>query len=198
MPNHAYWVARAKDDQRLLKTFASTGGADLPFPIGCKTDECVALSRSTASVEASFAATVEIKKKVVQQSLRQSRIQFICASLKSQLPVISIVTDMKDVGVAYYTTGQTTKEGWTVITERVFASAKAMMHFLGSAMRSIEPNVLRIDDTGNFHLPDILPQPKRMRLPVPTPSESTVLQRLGQVQQALEPSDIANLADLDD
>ncbi|KAK9918526.1 hypothetical protein WJX75_004743 [Coccomyxa subellipsoidea] len=65
LPNHAYWVARAKDDQRLLKTFASTGGADLPFPIGCKTDECVALSRSTASVEASFAATVEIKKKVV-------------------------------------------------------------------------------------------------------------------------------------
>ena len=156
------------------------------------------MKRSQASVEASFAATVEIKKKVVQQSLRQTRTQFICASLKSQLPVISTVTDMEDVGVAYYTTGQTTKDGWTVITERVFASAKAMMQFLGSAMRSIKPDVLRIDDSGNFNLPDILPEPKRMRLPVPAPSHTTVLQRLNLVQQTQAGSDIGNLADFDE
>ena len=145
----------------------NTGGADLPFSVGCKTDECVAVNMSRASVEACFAATVEIKKKVVQQSLRQTRTQFVCASLKSLLPVISVVTDMKDTGVAYYTNGQTTDAGWTVITQRVFVSAKAMMHALGSAMRSIKPDVLRFDETGNVNLPSILQEPKRVRLPVP-------------------------------
>ena len=102
----------------------STGGASLPFPRGCKTDECVAMKCSQASPETSLAATVEIKKKVDEQNRRQTCTQFICASLKSRLPVISTVTDLAGVGVAYYTTGQKTEDRWTVILERVFASAK--------------------------------------------------------------------------
>ena len=197
LPSHAVWVEKAKDNQRLLRTSMISGGADLPFPVGCKTDECIALKRSQMAVEASIASTVEIKKKVVQQSLRQTQTQYICSSLKSQLPVISVVTDMKGVGVAYYTTGQATPDGWTVITQRVFTSATSMMHFLGTAIRSIRPEVLRMDSDGNFNLPKLLPQPKRRRLPVPPLTHTTILQRLGLVQQAAEGDDVANLADLE-
>ena len=102
---------------------------------------------------------------------------------------------MKAVGVAYYTTGQNTEDGWTVILERVFASAMAMMQFLGSAMRSIPPDVLCSDDKGYFNLPESLPEPKRRRLPVPAPSYTTLLERQNLLQQAIYGSDIANLAD---
>lgn len=130
----------------------------------------MALKSTSTSPEASLAATVEIRKKVAQQSLLQIRTVFICASLKSQLPVISVVTDMKDIGVAYYTTGETDEKGWKVITERFFGSAIAMMHFLGLAMHGIKPDVHRINEKGELNLPDTLPEPKRRRLSVPAPS----------------------------
>ena len=191
--------ANHEEYEELLKTSIWSGGADLPFPVDCKADACVATSRCQYSVELFFAATVEIKKKVVQQSLRQARTQFVCASLRSQLPVISTVTDMQDVGVAYYIDGRKNEEGWTVITERVFGSAKAMMHFLGSAMRSLPP---RTSSTNEFNLPSSLPEPHCRRLPVPPPSQATLLERQKFVQQFLAQAaygnDVANLAYVDE
>ncbi len=172
----------------------------MPFPIDCKTDECVALKRAQLNPEGALVATVELKKKVVKQSLRQTLTQFICASLKSQLPVISVATDMTDIGVAYYTNGQKNENGWTIIIQRVFGSAKAMMHFLGAAMRSIEPDVHCVDpDTGYVKLAANLPEPKRRRLSVPPPSPYTELQRRAPVQQLMDETiDVANLADFDE
>ena len=73
--------------------------------------------------EASITCTMEVKRHVVKQSLRQAQTQFVCASLKSSLPVISGLTDMTEMGVAYYTTGETAPDGWTIITQRFFATA---------------------------------------------------------------------------
>ncbi|DBB15154.1 TPA: hypothetical protein ACH3X3_004159 [Trebouxia sp. C0006] len=86
----------------------SSGGAELPFPIGCKTDECIVIRRSAMIPEASITCTIDLKRHVVKQSLRQVLTQFVCASLKSNLPVISTLTDMTKVGIAYYTTGEKT------------------------------------------------------------------------------------------
>jgi len=198
LPNYARWVDTAKDNAILLYTPTMSGGADLPFSIGCKTDECVVLGRSKLDQEASLVATVEVKKRVVKQSVRQGLVQFICASLKSQLPVISTVTDMKQVGVAFYITGQRTAEGHTIITQRVLSSATAMMRFLGEAIRSIPSDTLLFDSKGLFILPEVLQQPERRRLPIPAPSHTTTMQRLATVQEFLEGPDVANLADVDD
>ena len=88
--------------------------------------------------EASITCTVEVKRHVVKQSLRQAQTQFVCASLKSSLPVISILTDM--TSVEYYTTGEQAPDGWIIITQRFFATARVMMQFPGAAMRSAQPD----------------------------------------------------------
>lgn len=142
----------------------SSGGAELPFPIGCKTDACIVVRRSAMIPEASITCTIELKRHVVKQSLRQALTQFVCASLKSNLPVISTVTDMTKVGIAYYTTGEKTPGGWTILTQRYFATAKGMMQFLAAAMSSIPPDVMRTDTWGNFSLPSVLLEPTRRRV----------------------------------
>ncbi|KAL0018614.1 hypothetical protein WJX77_012142 [Trebouxia sp. C0004] len=70
LPKHFSWVQTAKDNPSLLKTTMSSGGAELPFPIGCKTDECIVIRRSATIPEASITCTVEVKRHVVKQSLR--------------------------------------------------------------------------------------------------------------------------------
>ena len=182
----------------MLKTTMSTGGAELPFPIGCKTDECTVIKRSTIIPEAAITCTIEVKRHVVKQSLRQVLTQFVCASLKSNLPVISTLTDMTKVGVAYYTTGEKTLNGWTIITQRYFATAKGMMQFLATAMASIPPDVLRPDTEGNFNLPSILLETIRRRLPVPELSQTTTLQCMNLLQQLVAGKmDVADLSDLE-
>lgn len=99
---------RQRTTKSLLKTTMSSGGAELPFPIKCNTDECIVIKRSATIPEASITCTVEVKRHVVKQSLRQALTQFVCASLKSNLPGISTLTDMTTVGVAFYTTGEKT------------------------------------------------------------------------------------------
>ena len=108
------------------------GGAELPFPIECNTDECIVIKRSATVPESSITCTIELKRHVVKQSLRQALTQFVCALLKSNLPVISTLTDMTKVGIAYYTTGEKTPDGWTIITQRFFPTAKGMMQFLSA------------------------------------------------------------------
>jgi hypothetical protein len=105
LPGHLGWRCRT-DLRSILGTSMHGGGADLPFSIGCRTDAMIVATRSRSFEEAAIVATMELKKKVVKQSLRQTKATFVCASLKSQLPVISCVTDMKKTAVAYYTPGE--------------------------------------------------------------------------------------------
>lgn len=77
-----------------------------------------------------------------------------------------------NVGVACNTSGQETEDGWTVIMGRIFTSATEMMEFLGIAMRimrmrSIAPDVLRMNSECEIELPISLPKPKRRWLPIP-------------------------------
>ena len=130
-----------KGHASLLKVITSSWGADLPFPIGRQTDECIIAGRSQMTAEASTICTIEMMKNVVKEGLRQAQIKLVCAALNSALPVISALTAMHEVGAAYYTTGQQTSDGWTIITQRVFVTAKDMMHFLWAAMRSIQPDI---------------------------------------------------------
>lgn len=104
LPGHLNWSCRT-DSCSILGTSMYGGGANLPFGIGCRTDAMIVATRSTAFEKAAIVATMELKKKVVKQSRRQTKATFVCASLKSQLPVISCVTDMKKTAVAYYTSG---------------------------------------------------------------------------------------------
>ena len=94
LPNHFCWIRGAKDNASLLKSSISAGGAERPFPIGCKTDGCIVVWRSRMDAEAFITCTVEVKRHVVKQSMRQAQTQFVCASLKSSLLVISTLTDM--------------------------------------------------------------------------------------------------------
>ena len=182
----------------MLKTTMSTGGAELPFPMGCKTDACIVSRRSMVVPEAAVTCTLEVKRHVVKQSLRHAQIQFVCASLNSNLPVISTVTDMTKGGVAYYTTGEQTPDGWTIITQRYFATAKGMMRFLATAMASIPPDILCADTNGHFNLPSTLLEPVRMRLPIPPLSQTTTRQRINFLQQIVDGKmDVADLSDLE-
>ena len=148
--------------------------------------------------EASITCTIEVKRHLVKQSLRQAKIQFVCASLKSSLPVISALTDMTGMGAAYYTTGEKAPDGWTIITQRFFASARGMMQFLGAAMHCIQPDILRPDSDGYFHLPSMLPEPRRQRFPTPALSHTTTLQRMNLLQQVVDgKSDLADLSEFD-
>ncbi|DBA90417.1 TPA: hypothetical protein ACH3X1_003691 [Trebouxia sp. C0004] len=198
LPNHFSWVQTAKDNPSLLKTTMSSGGAELPFPIGCKKDECIVIRRSATIPETSITCTIEVKRHVVKQSLRQALTQFVCASLKSNLPVISTLTDMTKVGIAYYTTGEKTPDGWTIITQRYSATAKGVMQFLAAAMSSIPPDFLRTDTWGNFNLRSVLLEPTRRRLPTPSLSQTTTLQRMNWLQQIIDgKADVADLSDLE-
>ncbi len=102
------------------------------------------------------------------------------------------------VGVAYYTTGEKTPDGWTIIKQRYFATAKAMMQFLAAAMSSIPPDVLHEDTNGNLNLPSMLLEPTRRRLPTPALSQTTTMQRMNLLQQIVDGKvDVADLSDFE-
>lgn len=124
------------------------GGASLPFSIGCRTDAMVVMSRRRLDIEGTIVATVEMKKRVVAQSVRQTKVTYMCASLKSQLPVISCVTDWERTAVAFYTTGQKRADGATIIVQHVFHNAQQLLPFLKDALSaaSVPHNVLRWKD----------------------------------------------------
>lgn len=116
-------------------------------------------------------STIELKKRVVAQSILQTKVQFLCASLKSQLPVISCCTDMQSEAVAYYTTGQRRGDNVCIVREHFFKDSRQMLRWLGTALsaQSVAPNVMRLAADGDIVLPRELPNPKRIRLPVPQP-----------------------------
>jgi len=89
-------------------------------------------------------------------------------------------------------------DGWTIITQRYFATAKGMMQFLATAMASIPPDVLRTDPEGTFNLPSVLLEPTRRRFPTPPLSQTTTLQRMNLLQQIIDgKADVADLSDLE-
>lgn len=144
LPQHLSWILQTDTD--VLKASRHAGGASLPFNIACKTDAVVVVAhRARLFYEGCIAATVDMKKKVVKQSRRQTKVTYICASLKSHLPVISCVTDWGTSAAAYYTTGQKRpSDGATIILERIFDSPAQMLRFLANALsaQSVPPNVL--------------------------------------------------------
>lgn len=95
---------------------------------------------------------------------------FLCASLKSQLPVVACCTDMRKAAVAYYTNGQRRVDSCCVVYEHFFPSCSAMCQWLRAALsaESVAPNVLRFEGD-HVVLPAELPNPKRVRVPVPAP-----------------------------
>lgn len=146
MPLHLKWSTRT-DSSKMLKVGLHDGGASLPLNLGYRTDAMIVARGSVISEEASVVATVELKKVVVKQSLRQTKATFIRASLKSQLPVISYVTDMCGAAVAYYTCGQRRAGDNSVLCiERFFPSADSMIDWLRRALSpdSIPADVLRL------------------------------------------------------
>eukprot|EP00195_Chlamydomonas_chlamydogama_P016061 CAMPEP_0202891048 /NCGR_PEP_ID=MMETSP1392-20130828/1236_1 /ASSEMBLY_ACC=CAM_ASM_000868 /TAXON_ID=225041 /ORGANISM="Chlamydomonas chlamydogama, Strain SAG 11-48b" /LENGTH=407 /DNA_ID=CAMNT_0049574713 /DNA_START=373 /DNA_END=1596 /DNA_ORIENTATION=- len=198
LPSHLKWSPNV-NKSHILRTGMHAGGASLPFGIAARTDAMVVAARSRLIEEASIVATVEMKKKVVQQSRRQTKATYLCASLKSQLPVISVVTDMDKVAVAYYTSGQRLPNGMTVITERVFSHVDGMMAFLHSALssESIASNVLR-PRGDDFVIPEELPNPKRVKLPVPArASNAAEVRQLLAALAGDDGDDIANLRDVE-
>lgn len=117
----------------------------MPFSIGCRTDALVVVRNAAVDIEAAVAATVEFKKRAVRQSIRQTKTTWICASLNSSLPVLSALTDMRDVFSAFYTQGVKDGSGRTVCIQHMFADAPSLFAFMSEALSSaaIPKNVLR-------------------------------------------------------
>jgi hypothetical protein len=140
--------------------------------------------------------TVEVKKVGGKHSLRQGLLQFVCASLKSLMPVISCLTDMQQIAVAIplVSAPRTAAQSSSCAS---FESSLAMLEFPGAAIRGIDPDVLRLNSEGNVNLQDTLLQPKRARLTPPEPSRSTMLEGSDMLQELMQGPDMANRADVD-
>lgn len=198
LPGHLTWSPDV-DKSAVLKTSANAGGASLPFSIGVRTDALIAIRNACVALEASIAATLELKKKVVAQSLRQTRVTYVCASLKSQIPVISCVTDMTEgEHVAYYTDGQKTADGNTIVYEHLFPTADDLATWLGQALsaQSVPQHLLRFRGDQFVTVTD-LPNPKRIRLPVPIREVATNEHILSLLSGMMMPCDVACHADLE-
>lgn len=203
LPGHLMWSHKV-DEASILKTYLGTGGANLPFNIGCRTDALVTVRNAAVNIEGAVAATVELKKRAVQQSILQAKTTWVCASLNSHLPVISVLTDMVDVFAAFYTEGSKDNSGNTICIQHMFPGRTELFAYIRNALSStsIPPNVLRYCKDGlgeeKLVLAEELPNPKRIRLPVPQQHRSSYWQEAMRVlaQHAAGGSDIACLDDL--
>lgn len=186
------------DKASILKAFQGTGGANLPFSIGCRTDALVVVKRAAVNIEGAIAATVEFKKRVGKQSVLQAKATWVCASLNSHLPVLSVLTDMEHVFAAFYTRGQKDNCGNTVCIQHLFPGSKQLFEFMHNTLNTIPANVLRFQASGDLALAEELPEPKRVRLPVPRQQHSLLWRDAMRVlvQHAACDPDVANLEDL--
>jgi len=205
LPDHLIWSPRV-DKNDILRTPRGAGGADLPFSIGCRTDALVVVKRASVDIQGAIAATVELKKKVVQQSVRQAKTTFYCAALLSQMPVLSVLTDMQVVFAAFYTEGeQDPYTKFTLCIQHTFSSLHSLTTFMHEALDSVPKKALRWDVISNKFVPcSEVPNPRRVRLPVPSSSQLSS-QRLWKAamaalaEHAAGGSDVARLEDqLDD
>ena len=178
LPAHLVWSGQV-DRNEVLKTTPGTSGADLPFSIGCRTDALVTVRNSAVNIEGAVAATVELKKRVVRQSIVQAKATWVCASLKSHLPVLSVLTDMKNVFMAFYTQGQKDARGWTVCIQHMFPDLEQLTLFMRNALMAVPSDALvfkRAASSSTLVIPSELPSPKRVRLPVPQQSSQHLMQ----------------------
>lgn len=61
-------VQTAKHSANSVKTTMSTAGAELAFPIACKTDDCIIVKSSLVTPEAAVTCKTEVKQHVILQS----------------------------------------------------------------------------------------------------------------------------------
>eukprot|EP00195_Chlamydomonas_chlamydogama_P013823 CAMPEP_0202899738 /NCGR_PEP_ID=MMETSP1392-20130828/7886_1 /ASSEMBLY_ACC=CAM_ASM_000868 /TAXON_ID=225041 /ORGANISM="Chlamydomonas chlamydogama, Strain SAG 11-48b" /LENGTH=422 /DNA_ID=CAMNT_0049585993 /DNA_START=199 /DNA_END=1465 /DNA_ORIENTATION=- len=202
LPSHLRWSLNDNKRDR-LQVSKHTGGASLPFGLECRTDALVVVRKVSTLEESAVVATVDVNKRVVAQSRRQTKATYICASLNSHLPAISVVTDMQKAAVAYYANGQRMPgDGRAIIIERVFVNADEMMTWLRGALsaESVQADVWHFrEPDGHIVLPDELPNPRRIRMPVPIREVSAAEVRgLLAALTGCDDNDIANLGDVED
>ncbi|DBA95783.1 TPA: hypothetical protein ACH3X1_001336 [Trebouxia sp. C0004] len=117
--------------------------------------------------------------------------------LKDELKMHTSTVEHEDVGViedVEYTWAENKYEPQQ--QEKYLQALKN--EFLAAAMSSIPPDVLRADTWGNFNLPSVLLEPIRRRLPTPSLSQTTTLQRMNLLQQIIDgKADVADLSDLE-
>lgn len=196
-PPYMQWSQRV-DKSDLLRTCPGTGGAtDLPFTIGCRTDALIILSHAPFGPEAKIVATVELKKRVVLQSVRQAKTTFICASLHSMMPVVSILTDMERGHAAFYCSGLEPKTGRQICVQQVFKTYAAMCNFLHTALSSVPKDALQFRG-GSMTSVVELQHPKRKLLQQPRePSHSSLKAAMAVLAaHATGGNDVARLGDL--
>jgi hypothetical protein len=183
----------------ILRTPPGAGGADLPFIIGCRTDALVTLRNAAVNIDGAVAATVELKKRVVQQSVRQAKTTFLCATLHSHLPVLSVLTDMQHVFAAFYTDGQQDPSKRTLCIQHLFSSLDSLTSFMRVALASVPAQALRWSTANDtFVVPPELPNPRRVRLPIPKRSSERLYKAAMAVlaEHAAGGSDVGRLDDL--
>lgn len=158
------------------------------------------LLNAKVDIQGAIAATVELKKKVVQQSVRQVKTTFYCAALLSQMPVLSVLTDMQAVFTAFYTDGeQDSSTKSTLCIQHTFSSLGSLTNFMHTALASVPKKALGWDEITNkfVQCPEVA-NPVRVRLPVPRHSSQRMWKAAMAVlaEHAAGGSDVGRLVDL--
>jgi len=206
LPPYMMWREQV-DRNDLLRTAPGTGGAtELPFPIGCRTDALIILTHASFSPDAKIVATVELKKRVGLQSVRQAKATFICASLHSMMPVVSILTDMERNHMAFYHRGVEPGTNRRLCVQKVFSNRSDMCYFLHKALASVPHDALQFQGDifkSVLQLKDplrkLLLQNDIEQIPDMKPSQHSLKAAMNALAtHAAGGSDVARVDDLDD
>lgn len=186
------------DRSDLLRTCPGTGGAtELPFTIGCRADALITLAHAPFSPDAKIVATVEMKKLVVDQSVRQAKATFICASLHSMVPVVSVLTDMQHNHMAFYCTGLQPGTGCRLCVQHAFGSREELGGFLATALRSVPQDALSFRGGDMTSVVELQDPPRKLLLQCSKPSEQSWKAAMAVLAtHAAGGSDVARLDDL--
>lgn len=197
-PPYMLWSEQV-DRSDVLRTFPGTGGAtELPFTIGCRADALITLAHAPFSTDAKIAATVEMKKLVRQQSVRQAKTTFICASLHSMIPVVSILTDMQHNNVAFYCTGFEPGTGRQLCVQHTFKTRDDLGLFLHTALTSVPQDALLFRTGDMTSVLELQNPPRKLLLQDRKPSQQSWKAAVAILAtHAAGGSDVARLDDLD-
>jgi hypothetical protein len=198
LPSHMLWSEQV-DRSDLLRTCPGTGGAtELPFTIGCRADALIILAHAPFSPDAKIAATVEMKKRVVEQSVRQAKATFICASLHSLMPVVSILTDMQHNHMAFYCTGFQPGTRRLLCVQHGFKTRDDLCFFLHRALSSVPQDALLFRGGNMTSVLELQDPPRKLLLQDREPSQQSWKAAMAILaMHAAGGSDVARLDDLD-
>jgi hypothetical protein len=196
-PPYMLWSEQV-DRSDLLRTCPGTGGAtELPFTIGCRADALITLAHAPFPPDAKIAATVEMKKLVVEQSVRQAKATFICASLHSMIPVVSILTDMQHNNMAFYCTGFQPGTGRRLCVQHAFKTRDDLGLFLHTALRSVPQDALSFRGGNMTSVLELQDPPRKLLLQDREPSQQSWKAAMAVLAtHAAGGSDVARLDDL--